>query len=199
MRVVVRIASYYFVIALPVIIASWLLWPACVRGEFAAGSALLAWGNAAMGAVFAAWMISAVVVAVAVVASPSYRERLLTRMTRMKERDEREERIVGAAARNAFLFNLALLIFLFLLNLLTVDVTKLPPGQAIRGKEHTLSLGLNLTPFVGAPEPAAAPVPEGATSLFRYRFPLTASGVAVVLILANLGAFAWYAMREGRG
>lgn len=198
MKFVVRIASYYFVIALPVILLLWLVWPACAKGEFAAGSTLLEWGNTAMGAVFAAWMISAVVVAAAVVVSPRYRERLLTRMTRMKERDEREERIVGFAARNAFLFNLALLIFLFLLNLLTVDVTKLPPDQAIRGKEHTLSLGLNLTPFVGVPEPAAAPVPEGGTSLFRYRFPLTASGVAMVLILANLGAFAWYARREGK-
>lgn len=196
MKIIGRLLSYYFVLALPVLFAAWLIEPAITRSETSVGSALLGWGNAVFGAAFAFWMIAAIYIAFALVFSQRFREKLLKRITFMKERDEREEMVVGRAARNAFILNLAMLIFLFILNLISINVTKLPPGKAIDGKQHNLFLGLNYYPIKKGNAVAQEPSGE---SLYDYEFPVTVSGVLTMLMIMNIGSFCYYARKIGRG
>ncbi len=198
MKTLNRIVMSYFIIALPVILVAFMIWPQIAATESAVGSPLLEWGNALSGYLFAFWIATALYTVVCLVFSSRFREQLLKRIAFVKERDEREELIVRRAARNAFLFNIAFLLFLFFLNLVTVDVSKYPPDHLVAGKEHSLSLGLNLSPFVGTKLVAETEGGVIAQTLFRYRFPLTVSGTLLILIIINVGAFSLYARRFGR-
>lgn len=189
MRIVNRILLYYFIIALPLLFAAWVIWPGFARTELAAGSEFLKWGNAATGLLIAAWMVSALYLALYLVVSRQFREQLLKRFVRMRERDEREEMIVGRSARNAFLFNLALLIFILMLNMVQIQVTKLAPDHMIDGKGHNLSLGLNVSPVVQSLQERRAPTEEGDRVVFNYDFPITVSGTIMFLIIANIAYF----------
>ncbi len=200
MKTIDRIVLLYFVIVLPVLLVSWVVWPGFSRSELAVGSRFLEWGNAASGALFAAWIVSALYIAISLVVSSKFREWLLKRFVRMQERDEREEMIVGRAARNVFLFNLALLIFLFMFNLMRIDVVKFAPDHTIAGKEHSLNLGLNASPIKEVAGDDASIAKAGDEVLFNYRFPVTVSGIIMLLVAANIAAFYLFARRlEKRG
>lgn len=197
MKIFNIIALTCFVVLLPLLGIAWFFEPAFATSARAVGSPFLEWGNAITGFLMSIWIACAVYVAISLVVSSRFREQMLKRMTRMKERDEREEMIVGKSARNVFLLNLALLIFLFLLNLVHAEIVKLPPERMIAGKGHELSLGLNASPIAQGYAPTAA-AGTAAETIFRYGFPLSVSGVLMVLIFANLGAFFVHARREER-
>lgn len=192
---VVVLSCFFFL--LPLLGAVWFYEPAFATTERAAGSGFLEWGNAITGFLMSLWIACAAYVAISLIVSRRFREQLLKRMTRMKERDEREEMIVGRSARNVFLFNIALLIVLFLFNLIHAEIIKLPPDAMIQGKGHVLSLGLNASPIAQRLAPAPDAETPG-TTIVRYGFPLSVSGVLMVLLCANLGAFFVYARREER-
>jgi hypothetical protein len=195
MRAANRIILYYFVFALPVLFVMLIVWPGFERTELATGSEFLKWGNTVTGLLIAVWMISALYIAFSLVLSRRFREQLLKRFVRMRERDEREEMIVGKAAKNVFLFNLALLILLLILNLIQVQVTRLAPEHMIDGKGHNVSLGLNASPIERSSQDRSMTVWGDDKVVFKYDFPVTASGVLMILIAINIGAFCIYARR----
>lgn len=196
MKTVNRVLIYYFIFALPLLFITWLIWPAFTREELSAGSTFLEWGNTLFGAIFAGWIISAIYISISLLVSSRFREQLLRRITFMKERDEREEMIVGKSARNVFLLNLALLVFLFILNLINVDVIKLQPEKIITpGKEHRLFLGLNYYPIKQPNQALNKPEEQDGKSVFNYDFPITVSGILTILILTNIGSFYFYSRR----
>lgn len=199
MKAINRIVVYYFVIALPLLAAAWVIFPAFTRTEKAVGSAFFEWGNAATGYLFSLWVVTALYVAVAVIVSPRFREHLLKLIARIKERDEREAMIVGRASRNVFLLNVALIVCLLIFNLVTVHVSRLPEGQTIAGKERNLFIGLNLSPVEGTACASPGPEGSGGQTLFDYHFPLSVSGVLYLMMIVNLGAFSYYARRLERG
>jgi len=195
MKIINRVLTYYFIFALPLIVLTWVIWPASMRTETAIGSSFLEWMNAIIGYTFSLWILSALYIAISLIFSRKFREQLLKRITHMKERDEREEMIVGKTARNVFLFNLALLIFLLILNLIQINVAKLPPDQALQGKEHYLSLGLNFFPIEDGPKENFKTKAEDGDSIFSYSFPVTVSGILMFLIISNIGLFYLYTRR----
>lgn len=199
MKFLSKILSYYFIFALPLLFITWLIWPSISREELAIGSSFLEWGNTIFGAIFAGWIITAIYIALSLLISSHFREQLLKRITFMRERDEREEMIVGKSARNVFLFNLAFLILLFILNLVNINVTKLPPEKVIQGKEHNLFLGLNYYPIRQATQDSTTLEDQKVGSVFRYDFPITVSGILTILILTNIGSFYYYSRRAERG
>jgi hypothetical protein len=189
MKTINRILLFYFIFALPFLFVMLIVWPNFARTDLATGSEFLKWGNAVTGLMIAVWMISALYIALSLVVSRRFREQLLKKFVRMRERDEREEMVVGRSARNAFLFNIALLILLFMLNLIQVQVTKLAPDHMIDGKGHNLSLGLNASPVEQPSKDRSAEVREGDAVVFEYDFPVTVSGIIMILIIANVGYF----------
>lgn len=197
MRIINRILLYYFIFVLPLLFVMFIIWPGFERTELATGSEFLEWGNAATGLLSVGWMISALYIALSLVLSRRFREQLLKRFVRMRERDEREEMIVGRAARNVFLFNLALLILLLMLNLFQVQVSKLASEHMIDGKGHNLSLGLDASPIERPSQDRSMTIQEGDELVFEYDFPVTVSGVLMILIIINIGAFYVYARRAG--
>lgn len=188
----------YFIICLPVATIVYLFFPSIRDTDTSRGSSLREWSNAIYGFLFAVWIICASYIGIALVLSKKFREQLLTRISGMKERDEREEFIVGKSSRNAFLFNLGLLILLFMLNLFQINVTKLPPDKVFDGKKHSLSLGLKLSPLeqLGTEKKQSQNGnAQDASTLFNYSLPITVSGVLLLLIVSQIGSFYVYSRR----
>jgi phosphotransferase system glucose/maltose/N-acetylglucosamine-specific IIC component len=189
-----KIVIGYFVIALPLVSLAWLICPAIQSTAESWGSPALEWANAISGFLFGAWMVAALYIGVSLVVSKAFREQLLRKITGIKERDEREELIVARSARNTFLLTLGLLIFLFLLNVFQVRLAEVPPEKQFGGKKHEISLGLKLSPLESDSDPKAAP--DGLRTQFHYDFPVSVSGILILLIAVQVGSFYIYSRRQ---
>jgi hypothetical protein len=138
---------------------------------------------------FILWVLCILYVGVALVASRAFREQLLKKITGIKERDEREEFIVGKAARNTFLFNLGLLIFLFILYLVQINTSvNIPSGKS------SFHFALNFIPIETSHNISNDTTTSG--SLYKSQF--TTSGILALLIVAQIVSFYFYARRAGR-
>ena len=137
-------------------------------------------------AVFVLWALCILYVGVALVVSVSFREQLLKKITGIKERDEREEFIVGRTARNTFLFNLGLLIFLFTLYLVQINTSvNVPSGKS------SFHFGVYFTPIELSHNVTDNPAASG--SIFKFQF--TTSGIIALLIISQISSFYVYARR----
>lgn len=94
--------------------------------------------------VFGSWMAISLCLSVRLMLSASCREKVLAKLTFIKERDEREVLLTGKAAKNTMLTTIAILLFLFCLSCFQISIYKVPPEQALDGKDRVLSLGLQL-------------------------------------------------------
>jgi len=138
--------------------------------------------------IFSIWILCILYVGTALVVSRSFREQLLKKITGIKERDEREEFIVGKAARNAFLFNLGLLIFLFILYLIKIDAfMQVPSGKV------SWHFALNFIP-IELHNVSSDQTISGSISKFQ----ITTSGIIAILIISQISSFYIYARRIGR-
>lgn len=199
MKKINQVVLSYFVIALPIIVIVWLIWPGIEKTETANGSAFFEWGNAITGLMMGLWMLSAFYMALSLVISKNFREQLLKRIAGIKERDEREELIVAKSSRSAFLFSLGLLIFLLVLSVFQINVAKIPADQVVNGKKHELSLGLGFSLTEDARHGTSDSNPSAKEAIFTYRLPVSAQGIILLLIAVQLGSFFVYSRKFGAG
>lgn len=135
------------------------------------------------------WMMLTIYLAIRLLISETFREKILTKITFMKERDEREVLLTGKATKATFLITLALLFFLLCLSCFQVSIYRLPPEKAINGKTGVLTLGTNIV--LSQRQAMSVSSQEGSQqNIFSYRlFPITTTGVILLLIIWHIF---WY-------
>ncbi|NUM88232.1 MAG: hypothetical protein HUU37_03420 [Bdellovibrionales bacterium] len=182
-----KIAITYFLWALPVIAPLVLPSVAPTLTETFLDHPLV---GGVFGTAFGLWMLSALYVTVAMVISPGFREGFLHRLLRVKERDEREAMITASAAKQTFFSSIAVTILLLILTMFQVDVRPLKPEEMRPGGgTRMLSLGLKFSPWK-AQEAQSEPLKD-ARDTFSYDFPVTSSGVLLILLVWQVGVFTW--------
>jgi hypothetical protein len=132
--------------------------------------------------VFGSWMLSSLYLSVRLMISAEFRERILSKLTFLKERDEREFILTGQAAKTTMLTTLAVLIFLFCLSCFQVSVYRVPPEQAIDGKDKVLSLGFQLD-LSNSPQSLSSQSDTATEDIVSYTaLPISSSSVILGLI-----------------
>lgn len=130
----------------------------------------------------------------ALVASTEAREMTLKRLANLKERDELEQYITGRASRAAYVSTLSLLILLLFLSVFTLNIYRLPEGQAPAGKRGTVEIGLSLDFW----DKDKAVVPKGEPIFNTDHFPVSKSAVLILILGWQLLIFNLTARREYR-
>ncbi|WP_027938304.1 hypothetical protein [Anaeroarcus burkinensis] len=90
--------------------------------------------------IFGSWMIISIFLSSRLVTSTRFREYISSKVSFLKERDEREFLLTGKAARNTMLTTMAVLLLLFCLSCFQFSVYRVPPEQAVEGKDKVLTL-----------------------------------------------------------
>ncbi|SDF19498.1 hypothetical protein [Sporomusa acidovorans] len=133
-------------------------------------------------AVFGSWMLISLYLSVRLMLSAEFREKILSKITFLKERDEREFILTGQAAKTTMLTTLAVLIFLFCLSCFQVSVYRVPPEQAIDGKDKVLSLGFQLD-LSNSPQSHSSQSDANTEDIVSYTaLPISSSSVILGLI-----------------
>lgn len=187
-----RIVIVYFLAALPVTAALVFTKVNTKLQDLAATEAWADWLNGAWGLAFGLWMLSALYLGIALVSSAGFRENFLRKLLKVKDRDEREAMITAVAARRTFFSSIAVTTLLLILTMFQVNIRPLQPEE-IRpgGGTKMLSLGLKFSPWKTQGESA-----DSQKEVFAYDFPITSSGVLLLLLVWQVGAFSWSCRRE---
>ena len=141
------------------------------------------------GLIFAIWMLLSIYLSIRLLASGSFRNLVLARLTLIRERDEREVMLTGRATKKTFLTSLAVLIFLFFLSCFQVSIYRVPPEKAVDGKTGmvTLGFGFNLL------ESSKKALPHEAlqkTDIFSYTgLPVSSTAVILLLIIWQIASY----------
>jgi hypothetical protein len=112
----------------------------------------------------------------------------------LRERDEREEVIMGLAARKTFSATSGFLVLLLFLSCFTLRIAKLPPDLVVNGKQHSLSLGFQLT----GDEKKTDRSPDGLVIYEYHHLPLSQSALILIILLWQLAVFRATARSEFR-
>ena len=126
---------------------------------------------------------------------PSARERTLRRLANLHDRDEREEIITGKASRVAYVSTLSLLIFLLFVSIFTVNITRLPEGQAVNGHQHTLSIGFHDGLFN---KPIVEKDSQGDVMFESKDIPLSKTAILLIVLVWQLLSYNLAARKELR-
>jgi len=138
------------------------------------------------------WFLLLFIFVVLLVFRKDTQESTIKYLAGIKERDEREEVIMGAAARRSFSATAGLLIGLLFLSCFTLNIAKLPPGQAIDGKKSSLSIGFQF----GNPIVQETVVKDGGVVFEHHDLPLSKSAIILLVLLWHLATFRLKARRE---
>jgi hypothetical protein len=147
------------------------------------------------GIMFGSWMLLSIYLAVRLIFSGAFREKVLTRLTFIKERDEREVMLTGKAAKTTMLTTIAILIFLFCLSCFQISVYSIPPEQALDGKSRVISLGLNFEFLESLPKDESSEVMQQQNILAYTGLPVSSSALILGLIMWQILAYN-YSMRR---
>ena len=191
----VRFIQNYLVMALPFVIAC-SIWGTVRDGEreilrdvsllARASWELLSWN-------LMLWFAVLIVFLVLLVVSPEARERTLKRLANLKERDEREQYITGKASRAAYVSTLSILILFLFMSILTLNVSRIPPNEAVEGKTKQVSIGLN---FKLTDEPRVQSRDSGLVLFESKDIPLSKTAIILILLSWQLVAFNVSARKE---
>lgn len=144
--------------------------------------------NKATGIFVMIWMLGAVYFVLRLVFSSVFRDSILARAMSMRERDEMEELLAARSARSVLLSLLAVLMLLFGLSILHVNVEKIPPDKAVKGREKTLSIGLGFEIF--EKKPAAVSSTAENRTVFAYNgLPVSKSSLILFIILWSFASY----------
>lgn len=147
------------------------------------------------GFVFGSWMLLSIYLAVRLIFSEAFREKVLTRLTFIKERDEREIMLTGKAAKSTMLTTIAILLFLFCLSCFQVSVYSIPPEQAIDGKSKVISLDLKFEFLARLPKNDSIEYIQKQDILAYTGLPISSSALILGLIIWQILAYN-YSMRQ---
>jgi hypothetical protein len=151
--------------------------------------------NNIAGIMIALWMALSLYLSVRLLASGTFRDHVITRMTFMKEHDEREALLTGKATKATFLTTLAILIFLFCLSCFQVSVYRMPPEKAVNGKTGMLSLGLGFSLLEQDKRESLKEAIQN-EHIFSYRgLPISSETIILLLIIWQIASYN-YSMRR---
>lgn len=147
------------------------------------------------GLVFAIWMLLSIYLSIRLLASGSFRNLVLARLTLIRERDEREVMLTGRATKKTFLTSLAVLIFLFFLSCFQVSIYRVPPEKAVDGKTGMVTLGFGFNLLESSPK-ALPHETIKKTDIFSYTgLPVSSTAVILLLIIWQITSYN-YSMQQ---
>ncbi|MDU0459475.1 MAG: hypothetical protein RW306_12185 [Geobacteraceae bacterium] len=141
--------------------------------------------NKIAGLLYAIWMTLSIVLSIRLMASGSFRDQVLSRLTFIRERDEREVMLTGKATKTTFLTTLAILMFLFCLSCFQVSIYRVPPEKAVDGKTGFVTLGLTCNLLENSRQAGAHKEEFLKQDIFTY------SGLPISSTAIILGLFIW--------
>ncbi len=147
------------------------------------------------GLIFAIWMLLSIYLSIRLLASGSFRNLVLARLTLIRERDEREVMLTGRATKKTFLTSLAVLIFLFFLSCFQVSIYRVPPEKAVDGKTGMVTLGFGFN-LLESSKKALPLETMQKTDIFSYTgLPVSSTAVILLLILWQITSYN-YSMQQ---
>lgn len=132
--------------------------------------------------VFGSWMAVSICISIRLIMSSSFRGNVLSKITFLREQDEREIVLTGQAAKTTMLTTLAILIFLFCLSCFQFSVYRIPPEQAVEGKDRVLALGLNFKLLDDSQQKGSGEDKEKADIISYSALPISSSTVIIGII-----------------
>lgn len=181
--------SKYLLFSSPVVIGTLIwLWRSYNAGE--SGSIL----SEIFGWHFMIWFVLLIYFLISLIASTSFREIVLSKITRSEERDERETFISGRASKATFLFTLAVMIVLLFLSCVNFHMYKPSPEERLNGKKGTVSVGWKfdfLTPQKIKQE-------DKGTLINFKGVPLSQESIILLLILIHVGGYQLFVRKRLR-
>ncbi|MBP2631028.1 MAG: hypothetical protein H6Q70_1656 [Firmicutes bacterium] len=147
------------------------------------------------GLMFGSWLLLSIYLAVRLIFSGAFREKVLTRLTFIKERDEREVMLTGKAAKATMLTTIAILIFLFCLSCFQISVSTIPPEQVIDGKTRELTLNLNFELLANLPKNESSGIMQKQNILDYTGLPFSGSTVIFGLLIWQIIAYNYWMRR----
>jgi len=187
-QVILKVYKFLFPLAVGLVIADTI-------HPFGRASAF----NASAGILISVWLVMTFYLSIKLVASPTFRSSVLTRMARIRERDEREMMVSGRATRKAFLATLAVLIFGLCLSMFRLAVYRVPESQAVNGKTGTLAINLNWN-LMGEKILGPQTGDQVASSYFAYPgMPFSATAIFLFLIVWQVFSYNYFVKRIENG
>lgn len=190
---ITRLIQTYLLIGFPFVLAC-MLWQTLsptIGKSAITGLTYLLWQ--ALGINLMLWFVILALFLVMLIIMPSVRDKTLSRLANLKERDERESYITGKASRTAYVATLSLTIFLLFFSLVSVDIYRVPPEEAVNGKRTfaTLSVGFSIQ------NKAIEEKTESREVLFSSKsFSLSTASILILLLAWQLGVFNVTARKE---
>lgn len=179
-------AFRYFVFLSPVIIG-FMVW--AVITEFKDQDATgLGWDI--FGWIFIGWVIDMIYIVTKMLFSVQMRNAVMSKLAGLKERDERESVVAGNAAKFSFLSTLAMLIFMLVFSITTLEVRKDAPTYT-KGKG---SIGFGGTAI---DDKAWTHEKTAEAEIIAYKgLPLTKPMLILILIFWQIGSYHLVARKE---
>jgi len=132
--------------------------------------------------IFGSWMAVSICISIRLIMSSSFRCNVLSKITFLKEQDEREVVLTGQAAKTTMLTTLAILIFLFCLSCFQFSVYRIPPEQAVDGKNRVLTLGFDFKLLDDSQQKGSSEDNEKADIISYSALPISSSTVIIGII-----------------
>lgn len=195
MNKVIRFTQNYLLYTLPFVIACMIWGTISPEKEILKNASFLTkalWETLSWNLML--WFAVLILFLILLVALPEAREKTLKRLANLKERDEREQHITGLAARTTYISTLSLLVCLLFFSIFSLNIHRVPEGEAINGKTGTVEIGLR---FQLLDTPRVETEQTGNKVIFESKdIPLSKTAILLGLIIWQLAAFNTSARRE---